>query len=104
MSIFSICYLESEIDNINIKGLKYIYIKYNKIVIKIINFREDESLDNELFTFISSDVWKEILRLHLNATDLVTLKNDLGMLKKLGIFICKAVKAVIIAIDNRQDT
>ncbi|CAG8579452.1 15662_t:CDS:2, partial [Racocetra persica] len=47
---------------------------------------------------------KETLHLHLKGTDLIVLKKDIEMLKKLDIFVFKAVKAVIIAIANNQDT
>ncbi|CAG8791847.1 9400_t:CDS:2, partial [Dentiscutata erythropus] len=57
-----------------------------------------------LSTFISDDIWKETLQLHLKCTDLMALKKDLLMLNKLGIFVLKAVEAVVIATANEEDT
>ncbi|CAG8787434.1 21129_t:CDS:2, partial [Dentiscutata erythropus] len=65
---------------------------------------EIESLYSGLSTFISDDIWKETLQLHLKCTDLMALKKDSLMLNKLGIFVLKAVEAVAIAMANNEDT
>ncbi|CAG8580179.1 8458_t:CDS:2, partial [Scutellospora calospora] len=65
---------------------------------------EDEPLISELSEFISEDVWRQVLQLHLKATDLPALKNDSEMFMKLGTLVSEAVRRVLIAQQNEQDT
>ncbi|CAG8823070.1 3950_t:CDS:2, partial [Cetraspora pellucida] len=53
--------------------------------------------------FISDDVWKQVLKLHLKSTDLPVLQNDHEMFMKLGDFVCQAVRKVLIAQTNGLD-
>ncbi|CAG8601135.1 29525_t:CDS:2, partial [Racocetra persica] len=57
----------------------------------------------ELSDFITDDVWKQVLKLHLKATDLPALKNDPEMFNKLGTFVRQAVRNVLIAQKNEQN-
>jgi hypothetical protein len=59
---------------------------------------------NELDDFVTEDVWRSLLQLHLKATDQQKLRGDRVIITKLGIFVRQAVRAVIIAIKNEKDT
>ena len=58
---------------------------------------------NELDDFVTEDVWRSLLQLHLKATDQQKLRGDRVIITKLGIFVRQAVRAVIIAIKNEKD-
>ncbi|CAB4441430.1 unnamed protein product [Rhizophagus irregularis] len=59
---------------------------------------------DELNEFITEDVWRRVLCMHLKATDQQKLKRDEAIITKLGIFMQQVVKAVIIAQKNSRDT
>ncbi|CAG8672590.1 15626_t:CDS:2, partial [Racocetra persica] len=59
---------------------------------------------SKLSEFISEDVWKKVLQLHLKATDYPVLKNNSVMFTKLGTFVYQAVRKVLVAINSEQDT
>ncbi|CAG8712690.1 17623_t:CDS:2, partial [Rhizophagus irregularis] len=59
---------------------------------------------DELNEFITEDVWRRVLCMHLKATDQQKLKKDEAIITKLGIFMQQVVKAVIIAQKNSRDT
>ncbi|CAG8463509.1 17958_t:CDS:2 [Racocetra persica] len=65
---------------------------------------EGEPSISELSEFISEDVWKKVLQLHLKATDYPVLKNDPVMFTKLGTFVYQAVKKVLVVINSEQNT
>lgn len=54
--------------------------------------------------FINEDVWRQLLQLHLKATDQQILRRNPIILEKLGTFACQVVKAVIIAQSNQTNT
>lgn len=59
---------------------------------------------DELNEFITEDVWRQVLSMHLKVTDQQKLKRDEEIVTKLGIFIQQVVKATIIAQKNSKDT
>jgi hypothetical protein len=68
------------------------------------NVTEYEEYDELLKEFITEDVWKNILQMHLKATDQQRLRKNKEIGSKLGILVCQTVKAVLIAQQNGQDT
>ncbi|CAG8533067.1 8486_t:CDS:2 [Racocetra fulgida] len=64
---------------------------------------EIPSID-ELSDFVTEDVWRLVLQLHLKATDLPALKNEPEMYNKFSIFVYQAVRNVLIAQKNKKDT
>ena len=59
---------------------------------------------NELDEFITDDVWKQVLQMHLKATDQQKLKKNLVIITKLGIFVRIVVRMVLIAMRKKEDT
>ncbi|RGB21560.1 hypothetical protein C1646_678439, partial [Rhizophagus diaphanus] len=59
---------------------------------------------DELNEFITEDIWRRVLCMHLKATEQQKLKRDEAIVTKLGIFMQQVVKAVIIAQKNSRDT
>ena len=49
-------------------------------------------------------MWRQLLQLHLKATDLVKLRKDAVIATKLGVFVRQAVKNILIAQNNNEDT
>ncbi|RIA88142.1 hypothetical protein C1645_826787 [Glomus cerebriforme] len=63
-----------------------------------------EKLYDELTEFITDDTWQQILHLHLKATDLVKLRQDNTIVTNLGAFVHQAVKNILIAQNNNENT
>ncbi|CAG8467014.1 5487_t:CDS:2 [Dentiscutata heterogama] len=64
----------------------------------------EELVDSELSEFVGVNVWCQILQLHLKCTDMVEMAKHPEIFTKLGIFVCQALKAVLIAGNNYQST
>ncbi|CAG8812986.1 16585_t:CDS:2 [Cetraspora pellucida] len=58
---------------------------------------------DELDGFVFNKVWKQLLQMHLKATDLAKLKKDSETFKKLGVFVYQVIKTILIAQDNNKD-
>src|SRR2546430_12714222 len=65
--------------------------------------RVEESY-HELDEFITDEIWKQQLQLHLKATDFQMLRKNSIIISKLGIFIKTTIKTVLIAMKNNEDT
>ncbi|CAG8807367.1 10380_t:CDS:1, partial [Racocetra fulgida] len=52
--------------------------------------------------FVSDKVWKNVLQMHLRATDQAKLRKMPEILTKLGVFVCQVIKAVLIAQDKKK--
>ncbi|CAG8608418.1 7758_t:CDS:2, partial [Dentiscutata heterogama] len=59
---------------------------------------------DELDEFVSDDVWKQILKMHIQATDQTKLKQDRETYIKLGVFVRQITKAILIAQDKNKNT
>ncbi|CAG8551984.1 15057_t:CDS:2, partial [Gigaspora rosea] len=64
---------------------------------------EEEPYD-ELNEFVTNNVWKQLLQMHLKATDQTKLKKDSEIFTQLKNFVHQVIKAVLIAKDNHKDT
>ncbi|CAG8488352.1 8477_t:CDS:2 [Racocetra fulgida] len=64
----------------------------------------EEPSSIELVEFISDEICRQTLYFHLKSTDQPSLNKDPEILAKLRTFVCQAVKAVLIAKKNSQDT
>lgn len=53
---------------------------------------------------MTDPVWRQLLQLHLKATDQQALKKDGVIINKLGTFVRQAVKDIITAMENEEDT
>ncbi|GES96280.1 hypothetical protein GLOIN_2v1792160 [Rhizophagus clarus] len=70
---------------------------------KMVYERVEEPYD-ELKEFLTDNVWKQLLQLHLKATDLVKLRKDITIITNLGVFVHQVVKNVFIAQNDKEDT
>lgn len=70
---------------------------------KLINKNVTE-YDELVEEFITEDVWKNVLQMHLKATDQQKLRKSNIIRSKLGLFVSQTVKAVLIAQQNDKDT
>src|SRR4051794_4331446 len=59
---------------------------------------------NELDEFITEEIWKQSLQMHLKATDQPNLRKNSLIITKLGIFVRMVVKMVLIAMRAKEDT
>ncbi|CAI2198726.1 17350_t:CDS:1, partial [Funneliformis geosporum] len=59
---------------------------------------------SELDKFITEDMWKQFLHMHLKATDQQKLRKNLVIVTKLGLFIQTVIKTVLIAMRTKDDT
>ncbi|CAG8655746.1 26507_t:CDS:10, partial [Dentiscutata erythropus] len=76
-----------------------------KLHVSIMSLAEKgEPSDDNLSEFITKEVWKQVLSLHLKVTDQQALMKNLETFMKLGVFVRQAVKAVIIAESSKLDT
>ncbi|CAG8648224.1 19110_t:CDS:2, partial [Racocetra fulgida] len=64
------------------------------------NTSATSSLKNNENEFVTDDVWKLLLQLYLRVTDQTKLKKGSSIFTKLGVFVHKTIKAVLIAQDN----
>ncbi|CAG8777289.1 6722_t:CDS:2, partial [Cetraspora pellucida] len=62
-----------------------------------------KELYEKLDEFVSDEVWKQLLQMHLKAMDQMKLKKNPEILIKLGVFVCQIIKTIIIAQDNNKD-
>ena len=60
--------------------------------------------DDLLEDFVTEEVWKKLLQMHLKATDQSKSKKNPIIGSKLRLFVCQAIKAVLIAKKDGQDT
>ena len=60
--------------------------------------------DKLLEEFVTEEVWKKLLQMHLKATDQPKLRKNLVIGSKLELFVCQTIKAILIAKNNDQDT
>ncbi|CAG8799343.1 15213_t:CDS:2, partial [Gigaspora rosea] len=58
---------------------------------------------NELDEFVTNNVWKQLLQMHLKATDQTKLKKNSEIFTKLRIFVYQVIKTVLIAQDKHKD-
>ncbi|CAG8623261.1 10539_t:CDS:2 [Gigaspora margarita] len=63
---------------------------------RALNESAEEPYD-ELNEFVTNDVWKQLLQIHLKATDQTKLKKESEIFIKLKIFVHQVIKAVLIA-------
>ncbi|CAI2185750.1 10864_t:CDS:1, partial [Funneliformis geosporum] len=61
-------------------------------------------LYSELDEFITEDVRKQLLHMHLKVTDQQKLRKNLVIVTKLGLFVQTVIKTVLIAIRTKDDT
>ncbi|CAI2199340.1 13528_t:CDS:1, partial [Funneliformis geosporum] len=54
--------------------------------------------------FITEDMWKQLLHMHLKATDQQKLRKNLVIITKLGLFVRTVIKTVLIAMRTKDDT
>ncbi|CAG8726169.1 7524_t:CDS:2, partial [Dentiscutata heterogama] len=59
---------------------------------------------DELDEFVSDEVWKQLLKMHIQATDQTKLKQDRETYIKLGVFVRQITKAILIAQDKNKNT
>ena len=60
--------------------------------------------DELLKEFVTEEVWKKLLQMHLKATDQPKLRKNLVIGSKLGLFVCQTINAILIAKNNDRDT
>ena len=60
--------------------------------------------DELLEEFVTEEVWKKLLKMHLSATDQSKLRKSPIICSNLGLFIRQTIKAVLIAKKAEQDT
>ncbi|GES99195.1 hypothetical protein GLOIN_2v1792160 [Rhizophagus clarus] len=82
--------------------------KFHMSVVKLVNefktvYERVEEPYDELKEFLTDDVWKQLLQLHLKATDLVKLRKDITIITNLGVFVHQVVKNVLIAQNDKED-
>ncbi|RIB30321.1 hypothetical protein C2G38_2026937 [Gigaspora rosea] len=58
---------------------------------------------DKLDKFVINDVWKQLLQMHLKATDQTKLKKNSEIFTKLEIFVYQVIKTVLIAQDKHKD-
>ncbi|RIB15498.1 hypothetical protein C2G38_2192268 [Gigaspora rosea] len=71
--------------------------------LKLPEIDQEEPYD-ELNEFVTNNVWKQLLQMHLKATDQTKLKKDSEIFTQLKNFVHQVIKAVLIAKDNHKDT
>ncbi|CAG8823346.1 6275_t:CDS:1, partial [Racocetra fulgida] len=59
---------------------------------------------DEVNEFITEKIWREVLYTHMKATDQTALKKNPEIFKKLSVFVCQAIKTILIMQDNHKDT
>jgi hypothetical protein len=60
--------------------------------------------DELLEEFVTEEVWRNLLKMHLKATDQQKLRKNQVIGTKLGLFVRQTVKTVLIAQKRDQDT
>ena len=60
--------------------------------------------DKLLEEFVTEEVWKKLLQMHLKATDQPKLRKNPVIGSKLGLFVCQTINAILIAKNNDWDT
>ncbi|CAG8783457.1 9486_t:CDS:2, partial [Dentiscutata erythropus] len=83
----------------------------HKFHIALINLANEFRSTNERFEpydeldeFVSDEVWKQLLKMYIQATDQTKLKQDRETYIKLGVFVRQITKAILIAQDKNKNT
>lgn len=66
--------------------------------------KDETDYDKLLEEFITEDVWRQLLQMHLKATDQQKLKKNSVITAKLSLFVRQIVKAVLLAQKHGEDT
>jgi|ERR1043165_7986768 hypothetical protein len=83
--------------------------KFHVGVVKLANefniIYGDKTTDyGELEEFITEDVWRQLLQMHLKVTDQQKLRKNRIIVVKIGAFVRQVVKAILIAQKRGEDT